>query len=277
MTAQPIKSPSWLSNAFATKAINNAAKFWFAAVLVGQAIFSYYIVAFYYTATINQDIEHFNRIMPAGFIEGDFWGNVAVVAHVVFAAIITIGGLMQLIPIIRQKLPALHRWNGRLYILVAFIMSLSGAFMILTRWDKIFGSTIGHTTLMINGLIIMVCAVLAIKYARNRQFAVHRRWALRLFIAVSGVWFFRIGLMAWLTFHGEPVGFDPRTFTGPFLTVLYTTVYVLPLVFLEVYLRAQANGTPVQKLLTAIGVVLLTLVMILGVFGATMGMWLPRI
>lgn len=277
MTAHSMKSPAWRSDTFAKKAINNAAKLWFSAVLVGQAIFSYYIIAFYYTATINRDIEHFNRIMPAGFIEGDVWGNVAVVAHVIFAAIITIGGLMQLIPLIRQKLPALHRWTGRLYILVAFIMSLSGAFMILTRWDKVVGSTVGHTTLMINGLIIVVCAVLAFKYARNRQFAVHRRWALRLFIAVSGVWFFRIGIMAWLTFHGEPVGFDPRTFTGPFLTVLYTTVYVLPLAFLEVYLRAQANGTALQKLLTASGVVLLTLVMILGVFGATMGMWLPRI
>lgn len=277
MTAHSMKSPAWRSDTFAKKAINNAAKFWFSAVLVGQAIFSYYIIAFYYTATINRDIEHFNRIMPAGFIEGDVWGNAAVVAHVIFAAIITIGGLMQLIPLIRQKLPALHRWTGRLYILVAFIMSLSGAFMILTRWDRVVGSTVGHTTLMINGLIILVCAVLAFKYARNRQFAVHRRWALRLFIAVSGVWLFRIGIMAWLTFHGEPVGFDPRTFTGPFLTVLYTTVYVLPLAFLEVYLRAQANGTALQKLLTAAGVVLLTLVMILGVFGATMGMWLPRI
>ncbi|WP_298636455.1 DUF2306 domain-containing protein [uncultured Umboniibacter sp.] len=277
MTAQSSHHRKGLSDAFARSAITNAAKFWFAAVLVGQAIFAYYIVAFYYTATFNQDIEHFNSIMPAGYIEGDLWGNIAVVAHMIFAAIITIGGLMQLIPIIRQKLPALHRWNGRLYILVAFIMSLSGAFMILTRSDKIVGSTIGHTTIMINALIIMVCAILAFEHARRRQFAAHRRWALRLFIAVSGVWLFRVGLMAWLTFHGEPVGFDPRSFTGPFLTVLYTTVYVLPLLFLEVYLRAHANGTPQQKLFTAVGIILLTLVIILGVFGATMGMWLPRL
>ena len=152
----------------AKKLLDLSAKFWFATLLVGQALFSYYIVMLYYMATLNQDIEQFNQVMPGGHIQGDFWGNVAVVIHVLFAAIITVGGLMQLIPFIRSKWPAIHRWNGRLYVMTALIMSLSGMFMVLTRYEKIVGGLIGHIAIMVNGAIIIVCAVKAFKYARMR-------------------------------------------------------------------------------------------------------------
>mgnify|MGYP000400969408 CR=1 FL=1 len=257
--------------------INVSAKFWFLTVLVGQVIFSFYIIAFYYANTLAGDIAQYNRVMPAGYIENDTYGNAAVVIHVLFAALITIGGLLQLIPRVRQKIPAIHRWNGRLYIAIAIIMSLSGAFMVITRTDKVAGDAFGHAALMINGLIIIVCAIRAFGYARQRNFALHRIWALRLFVAVSGVWMFRIGLMAWIMFHGKPVGFDPATFSGPFLNFLFTLVYILPLLCLEGYLRAQSNGTVLNKTITASWLAVLTLIMLAGVFAAAMGMWLPRI
>lgn len=277
MTTQT-KSVPWSSAAKLAKSLlDGSAKFWFATVLVGQAIFSYYIVMFYYMATINHDIERFNQVMPAGHISGDFWGNVAVVVHVLFAAIITVGGLMQLIPVIRNKWPAVHRWNGRLYVITALIMSLSGMFMVITRHEKVVGGLIGHTAIMANGFIILLCAIKAFKYARMRKIPQHRIWALRLFLAVSGVWLFRVGLMAWLSMHGKPVGFDPVSFSGPFLTTLYVTVYILPLFFLEIYLRSQRSPSTPKKLITATLITLISLMLLLGVFAATMGMWLPRI
>ncbi|GHA03236.1 membrane protein [Arenicella chitinivorans] len=277
MTTQSTPLSKWQSAPFPSIALNLAAKFWFATVLVGQVIFSYYIVALYYTATLSNDTARFNTVMPAGHIEGDYWGNIAVIGHVLLAAVITLGGLLQLLPVIRSKVPALHRWNGRLYVLTAVIMSLSGAFMIITRHEKVVGDLVGHVTLMLNGAIILTCAALAFRFARQRKFANHRRWALRLFVAVSGVWFFRVGMMAWLSIHGKPVGFDPLSFSGPFLTVLYLTVYIMPILFLECYFRAQTTGSAIQKLATATTIVMLCLIMMLGIFGATMGMWLPRI
>ncbi len=277
MTTQSISTPWWQSDSLPQKVLNGSAKFWFSTVLVGQAIFSYYIVMLYYMATVNQDLERFNKVMPGGHIEGDSLGNIAVVVHVLFAAIITVGGLMQLMPIIRSKWPAIHRWNGRLYVTTAMIMSLSGMFMVITRTEKIVGGLTGQVAIMINGAIIVLCAVMAFKYARMRKIAQHRIWALRLFLAVSGVWLFRVGMMAWLSFHGKPVGFDPVSFTGPFLTVLYFTVYILPLFILEVYLRSQRSLSGSKKLATASLVILISFIIMLGVFGATMGMWLPRI
>ncbi|MGJ8662851.1 MAG: DUF2306 domain-containing protein [Marinicella sp.] len=277
MTTQSISTPWWQSDTMASKVLAGSAKFWFTTVLVGQAIFSYYIVMLYYIATFNQDLERFNTVMPGGHIAGDSFGNAAVVLHVLFAAIITVGGLMQLIPIIRSQWPAIHRWNGRLYVTTAMIMSLSGMFMVITRYEKIVGGLIGHIAIMINGTIIVVCAVMAFKYARQRKFVLHRVWALRLFLAVSGVWMFRVGMMAWLSFHGGPVGFDPVSFSGPFLTALYITVYILPLFILEVYLRSHRSRSAVKKLVTTSMVVMISFIIMFGVFGATMGMWLPRI
>ena len=270
-------TPWWQSDSLARQVLNGSAKFWFAVVLIGQAIFSYYIVMLYYLATFNQDLERFNSVMPGGHIEGDVGGNIAVVIHMLFAAVITVGGLLQLIPIIRSKWPAIHRWNGRLYVTTAMLMSFSGMFMVLTRSDKVVGDLIGHIAIMINGCLIVLCTVMAFKYARQKNFAQHRIWALRLFLVVSGVWLFRVGLMAWLTLHGRPVGFDPVSFSGPFLNVLYFVVYLLPLLFLEVYLRAQRSPSGYKKLAAASMVIAISLVMMIGVFGATMGMWLPRI
>ena len=277
MSSQPFSLTANQSTAMAQKALNTSVITWFAVMLMGQLFFALYIVAFYYTATYNQDIEHFNRVMPAGHIEGDLWGNIMVMGHVLFAAIITVGGLLQLVPQLRSKWPALHRWNGRLYVFTAIIMSLSGAFMIISRFDLVAGDAFGKWALMLNGLLILWCAMMAFKQARQRQFAAHRIWALRLFILVSGVWLFRVGMMAWLTVHGQPVGFDPVSFSGPFLNVLYVTVYLLPVLLLEGYIRAQKSRSAQPKIIAASGIFLLTVVLTVGVFGAIVGMWLPRI
>lgn len=260
----------------AKKLLGHAAKTWFGVTLLGQGIFSFYIVALYYTATFTGDLGKFNTVMPFGYIQGDLWGNIAVITHVLMAAIITFGGTMQLLPWLRAKMPSFHRWNGRLYILVAFLMSLSGTYMVLTRGT--IGDSFASISISINGVIIMVCAALAFHYARTKKFAIHRRWALRLFVAVSGVWFFRIGLMLWLQLNGgKPVGIDFASFTGPFLTALQTTVYILPLALMEIYLRTTDKGTATQRLLVAASVFALSALMAVGIFGATMGMWLPRI
>jgi hypothetical protein len=38
-------------------------------------------------------------------------------------------------------------------------------------------------------------------------------------MVLSGVWFFRLGMFLWLAINRGPAGFEPDTFTGPFLTI----------------------------------------------------------
>jgi tetratricopeptide (TPR) repeat protein len=105
----------------------------------------------------------------------------------------------------------------------------------------------------------------------------HRHWALRLFLVVGGVWFFRVGLMFWLLLNKGPVGFDPDAFRGPFLSFLSFVQYLLPLAVLEIYLCTRERGGTLGRLAMSAGLFVLTIARGTGIFAATVGMCLPPI
>jgi len=78
-----------------------------------------------------------------------------------------------------------------------------------------------------------------------------------------------------LTAEGK--GFNAATFSGPFLTFMSFGQYLVPLAVLEIYLRTQERAGAPGRLATAAGLFVLTVAMGVGIFAATMGMWLPRI
>lgn len=259
----------------AKKIMDWSVRVWFAVAFAGQAIFVFYILALYLRIATGGDPTKWNTVMPHGHVPGETLGNLAAAMHVFLAAAITAAGVMQLVPAVRKRAPAVHRWVGRVYMIVAFTISLGGLYMVWGRGTV--GDLSQHLSISLNGLVIMGCAAMAWRYARDRKLGVHRRWALRLFLASSGVWFFRIGFMAWMMVFQRPVGFDMDTFAGPFLTILSFSTYLLPLAVLELYLRAQDRGSAPARIAVASLVGALTLVTALGVFGATVGMWLPRL
>ena len=95
-------------------------------------------------------------------------------------------------------------------------------------------------------------------------------------MVVSGVWFFRVGLMFWIAVNRGPVGFDPRTFQGPALVALGFLQFLLPLAVLELYFMAKEGGSPLARIAMSGVLMLFTLAMGLGIVVATMGMWLPH-
>jgi len=129
----------------------------------------------------------------------------------------------------------------------------------------------------LNGAMILVAAVTAWRLARARRIAAHRRWALRSFILVSGVWFFRVGLMCWILLNQGPVGIGGKGFDGPFVRFWAFGCYLVPLALLELYLRAQDRGAAKARYMMSAGLAVLTLATAIGIFGAVMGMWLPRL
>ncbi len=258
----------------ADKTLRAAAVFWFLTAVIGQWIFVYYLVVHYGGTAVQGDWAAWSQGGPQGMIPGDTLGNVSMAMHILLAIIVMFGGPLQLIPKIRSRFPTFHRWNGRTFILGAVAGSVFGLYMIWTRGSV--GAPIQHIGTSLDGILIMVFAVIAVRFAVARNIVRHRRWALRLFMAVSAVWFFRIGLMAWIILNGGPVGFDPETFTGPFLIFLSFGQYLVPLAILELYLRTQDSAGAAGRFTMAGFLLLATLVMGVGIFGATMGMWLPR-
>ncbi|NMP16857.1 DUF2306 domain-containing protein [Thalassotalea sp. Y01] len=263
--ASPIKN-NWLSH---------SAKFWFFVTVFGQWIFASYVAIFYGGASLEGNFAGWNKVMPHGYIAGDTIGNIAVGTHLLFALVVLIGGPLQLIPQIRRLAPKFHRLNGRIYILTALILSVGGLFMVWSR--GVAGGEMTKYSISINAILIMVFASLAVYFAIKRDIKTHRRWAIRLFIVMGGVWFFRIGLMLWLMIHQAPVGFDAKTFEGPFLTFLGFAQYLIPLALAQLYFNAFESQNHLYKISVSVVLTLLTLAMAGGIFAATMGMWLPRI
>lgn len=257
------------------QALSAAATSWFVVAVLGQLMIVVYIVGFYGLAAARGRFETWNKVLPHGYVAGDTAGNLVLSVHLAFAAFITVGGAVQLTTGVRRLFPTFHRWNGRVYLLLAFAMSLGGLVMVWTRGTV--GDLSQHIAISINGVLIMICAGMTVHHALARRFAVHRRWALRLFLVVSGVWFFRIGLMLWIVLNQGPVGFDPKTFSGPFLSFLAFAQYLLPLAVLELYFRAQGSHAPRVRLLVAAGLFSCVLMTAAGSAAATMIMWLPRL
>ena len=256
-------------------ALKAAAAFCYGVMALGQLIFALYVVGFYGGAWLQGAPETWNKVLPHGYVAGDALGNLILAVHLGFAVVITLGGSLQLLPALRRRAPRLHRWNGRLYLFSALLLSLGGLVLLWTR-DRV-GDLPQHLAISLNALLILGFGLAALRTAVARRFDAHRRWALRLYLAVSGVWFFRIGLMFWLVANRGPAGFDPATFSGPFLTFLAFAQYLLPLALLELYLRAQQNRRGLVKLATAALLALATLVMAAGIAAASLLMWLPRL
>jgi Predicted membrane protein (DUF2306) len=254
-----------------------SAKSWFIVATIGQWLFGLYIVAFYHRSALVGDFEHWNKVLPKGYVVGDWKGNLMMATHVLLAGFMVIGGPLQFIPAIRNRFKTFHRWLGRTYVYLAVIISFGGFIMLLTRGSV--GSVDMRIFNCFQAFYVFVFAFFTIQNAKKKRFAEHRKWALRLFLVANGVWFFRIGLMAWLLINQAPVGFDAETFSGPFLSALAFFSYALPLPLLvsEMYFYAQKTHNQRIVLFTASVLALLTLLMTVGIFGAVMGLWLPKL
>jgi uncharacterized membrane protein len=262
-------------HSIANTALKSAATFWFVVAASGQLLFAFYIAVFYGGSAVRGDLASWSKVLPRGVVAGDTAGNFFLALHLLLALMITVAGVLQLVPQIRARVPVFHRWNGRTYVVVAFIAALSGLYLLWVRGTV--GDTGQHLGTTLNSLLILLCAVMTFRYAVARDFTTHRRWALRLFLVVGGVWFFRVGLMLWLLIFQAPVGFDDKTFTGPFLTILTFAQTLIPLAMLELYLRAQRSASEWARASVAGILFVLTIAMGVGIFGAAMGMWLPRV
>lgn len=249
---------------------------WFAVAATGQVFFVAYLLLLYGRAALHGDWSALNKVMPKGYVPGDVLGNLTIALHILLAIAITLGGLVQLVPQIRARAPAFHRWNGRVYMACVAATCVAGLYMVWIRGSGP-GDFSQHLGITLDAVLVLWCMGMALRHALARQIAVHRRWALRLFMVANGVWFFRVGFMFWVLLNRGPAGFDPETFTGPFLTILSFADTLLPLAVLEIYLRAKEQGRASRRIAVAALLGVLTVAMAVGIFGATVGLWLPNV
>lgn len=246
---------------------------WFLAAAGGQLMFAVYLVGLYGAGAARGDLSVWNRLMLQGYVPGDALGNAAVFAHVLLALVITVGGLTQLTPQIRHAAPAFHRWTGRVYLTVAVVLALTG--LGLTWGRPTAASQFNDLAITLNAVLILVCAGFAIRYAIARRIDHHERWATRLFLVVSGVWFLRVMAAGWIAWNQAPLWLGPDL-SGPMGVAINFAATLLPLAVFEVYWRARASARVWPKPTMSAVMLMLAGLTAFGGFAASQIFWLPN-
>ncbi|MDP3746131.1 MAG: DUF2306 domain-containing protein [Phenylobacterium sp.] len=272
MTAT-VLTPASRTTPAAAAALEAAAKLWFAAAVIGQGLFVFYILAAYGPTTLSGDFAAWNenKQLLKGYVPGDTAGNLAFAAHVLMAAVVTFGGTLQLVPQIRARAPAVHRWIGRAFLTTAILASVVGLYM---TWGRPTGDSLPNAiAISLDAVLILTFAGLAWRTAMARDFVHHRRWAMRTFVVANGVWFLRLGIVAYGILR-KPFG-DAAPSMGTFFDIWNFGCYLVPLAILELYFLAKAGGGPRGRLAMAGGLVVATGLMSLGIAGSWFGMFAP--
>jgi uncharacterized membrane protein len=97
--------------------------------------------------------------------------------HIVLAIIALIAGPLGLSKRIRTKRPALHRWNGRIYVL-SIVLNIIPGYYVSFYANGGFWSVIGF--LVLNTLWFLT-TVNGYRFIRKGQVRQHRDWVLRSF------------------------------------------------------------------------------------------------
>ena len=253
--------------------LNRAAQGWFVATALGQLLFIVFIQFFYYRLILAGNFVGWNaKPNITGHVAGDDIGNGQFALHVIFAAIMTLAGLIQLLPAVRALWPQLHRWSGRTFLITALILSLGGLWLTWVRGSYL--TVTSAVAISIDALLILWFGTMAWRTARLRNLAAHRRWALRCFVAASGVWFMRVGYMAWGIATGG-AGIAPGM-SGPFDLVWGFATYLLPLAMLELYLAAP-RAPAGRQMAVSLAMIMGSALILLGSVGAWLFMWSPHL
>jgi hypothetical protein len=259
----------------ADKTLKAAAAFWFVVAVIGQLLFAFSVASFYGLAAVRGNWQQWNKVMTHGYSADHPIGNTVVAIHLASAVIILLSGAAQLVPQFRRYTPRFHRWNGRVYMVTAFTVSLAGLYMMWARGSA--GDLAQHLGQSLDGVLIMVCSVIALRYALIRDFKTHRRWALRLFLVVTASLFIRAGVFLVTVVNQGPFGYDPVTLSGPFLTFISFAQYLIPLAVLEIYLRTQDRAGAAGRFAMAAGLSVLTIVMGAGILTVSAASFVPTI
>ncbi len=241
---------------------------------ISAGLFGLYILAFYAAALYDGEMAKWNGVLPGLYEPGSAVATVGIGAHFAAGGIILALGSIQLIGAVRARLPAVHRWIGRIYVSASILAGLGGLAFILVR------GTIGGPVMSLGfglyGALTVLCAVQALRYARARQFDAHRAWALRLFALAIGSWLYRMDYGFWLLLTGG-MGHS-QTFRGPFDQVMAFFFYIPNLLVVEVLLRsARREASVAGKFAATVVFVAAGGFLLLGTYYFTRFYWGPAI
>ena len=238
-----------------------AAGVWLASAMLGQLAFFAYIAVFYVWPALLSHPEAWNEnpllnqppVQPGAAIDTFAFGM-----HAIGASIVALMGGLQIVHQVRNRFPTFHRWNGRLFVTTVVALSLSGYYIVWVRGP--FPDEFSELGTSFNGLLILGFSWMAVRAAMARKFAIHERWAIRLFLVSNAQWFLRIGGFGYFAIM-QALGYEVA-FDGWFFKAWIWGCFIVPLIIAEIHFRTRNTlDIAVQRAVTGMWVVctLLTL------------------
>jgi hypothetical protein len=243
-----------------------------AASWLSAALFGAYILAFYGGTLAGGAPGRWNETLPRLHEAATPFATIAIGAHFVTGGVLLLLGPVQLIAAIRNHIPAIHRWLGRLYVTAAAIAGLGGLGFILAK------GTVGGPAMDIGfglyGTLMVLCAALAFTNARAKRFEVHRAWAIRLFALAIGSWLYRMEYGFWFLCFGTAG--HTANFRGPFDMVMDFAFYLPNLAVAEAFIRARRDDAAPLLHIGAVAALLgASAFILLATWQFATQMWLP--
>lgn len=163
--------------------------------------------------------------------------NLAVFSHMVLGAAAMVLAPLQLSARLRARFPGLHRGTGRTVVLFAMAVAIGGLVYIAVRGT--IAGPLMDLGFALYGILMLIAAIQALRFARRGQYRRHQAWALRLFVLVMGSLLFRLHYAIWYLLTDGLWSNDELT--GPFDQIQYFAFYLPYLVMLEVWIRRRAK------------------------------------
>jgi len=190
-------------------------------------------------------------VVVLGRLAGPTASTVAIFAHMVTGALVTVLSVVQLAGPIRRRWPRVHRISGRVLAPLALVTGIAGLIYIAMRGTV--GGPVMSVAFGLYGVLMVVAAVQTPRLAMARDYVRHRRWGLRLIVLGLGSWLYRLHYGLWFGITcsiGDDVcglGIE-RDFTGVFDRIQVFAFFVPYLLILEWVLRRErtvrAERTP---------------------------------
>lgn len=112
----------------------------------------------------------FTGVYPAAFY-----------VHIFTGPVVLLGGLVLLSESIRRRYGGLHRWLGRVQVVVLLVFVLPSA-VVMSR--RAFGGWPAGLSFLVLSVATAGCAIVGVVHALRRSYRRHRRWMLRCYVLI---------------------------------------------------------------------------------------------
>jgi hypothetical protein len=235
------------------------------------SVFGLYILVFYAGALATGRADRWNEALQGLYRTARPLSTLGIGVHFAAGGTILALGFVQLLGGVRERVPVLHRWFGRIYVTAALLAGIGGLVFIADTGT--IGGSVMNAGFGVYGLLMVVSAIQTYRYARQRQLDIHRAWAIRLFALAIGSWLYRMEYGFWFLISHR-LG-HTHGFSGPFDIIMAFFFYVPNLAIAEAYLRGRSKQAGAGQRWAAAGVmnVATCLLMVATYFFATRYWW----